>query len=318
MKQMTCAPIYQMALVLALFELLVPAVASAQDSSWKNALASSDTQSLELRESVVRIAAKDAASRQYALSATIYRPSGTGPFPVAILNHGAPTRAEDRIEMGRYRVLSAISALVHNGFAVLVPMRRGYGTSDGPYSEGFGQCPSARFDETGRESARDILASIEWLKSQSDVDMTSIVLIGQSAGGFASLAAAAAAPAGVVAVVNLSGGRGGNGRTGIPCNVEAMRDVLATYGARVNVPTLWFYVENDKYFGPETARTWFAAWRHAGGSGRLVMHPPHGGDGHLLFYSPDGTAIWIEAMRRHFQDFAIPWPILQRNRTTQQ
>jgi hypothetical protein len=61
------------------------------------------------------------------LEATLYRPAGAGPFPLAVLAT-APARARPP----RRTLLRAAEPLVPRpGFVVLVPMRRGYGGSDG-------------------------------------------------------------------------------------------------------------------------------------------------------------------------------------------
>lgn len=129
--------------------------------------------------------------------------------------------------------------------------------------------------------------------------------MGQSAGGFASIAAASLALPGVVAVVNFSGGRGGNGIDGIPCRPDLMAKTVGQYANTMRVPMLWFYVENDKYFGPDVAKSWFAAFEAAGGKGRFVLHPPYGADGHLLFYKSEAIPIWIDAMNNFFKEFKL-------------
>jgi dienelactone hydrolase len=83
--------------------------------------------------------------------------------------------------------------------------------------------------------------------------MKHVVLVGQSAGGFASLAAASYAPEGLVAVVNFSGGRGGHPLThpGTPCGAHQMADTVAHFATTTRVPVLWHYVQNDEFFAPD-------------------------------------------------------------------
>ncbi|MEP6823760.1 MAG: alpha/beta fold hydrolase, partial [Ramlibacter sp.] len=213
--------------------LCVCAGAHGQDDSWQLALGNPREILSELREEVVSIPLVRASAQEKAfpLTGTLFQPPGSGPFPVAILNHGSPGRARDRDLMGRYRLISQVKNLMRLGFAVIVPMRRGYGASPGDYAEGFGPCSAPRFDKSGAESARDVLSAIEYARGRSSLDTSRMILMGQSAGGFASLAAAAQAPTGVVAVVNMAGGRGGDGKDGMPCAPEAMAAVMATYAA---------------------------------------------------------------------------------------
>lgn len=234
------------------------------------------------------------------LTATTYRPSGSGPFPLVVLSHGSPANAAARARMGRYRVITRIEALVQRGFAVIVPMRRGYGDTGGDFAERFGRCDEPDFLGGGREAARDLLATIEYAAKLPYVQADRIVLLGQSAGGFASIAAASFNPPGVVAVVNLSGGRGGgSGRHGgEPCSPERMEEVIAYFAKTIRVPVLWHYAENDQYFGPRHVRRWFRAFEQAGARGRLVMQPSFGEDGHRIFASPAGLPIWTAEFDR--------------------
>ncbi|MES2784608.1 MAG: alpha/beta fold hydrolase [Pseudomonadota bacterium] len=261
-----------------------------------------------MREEVVTIALREATAQEksFPLTGTLFQPSGPGPFPVVILNHGSPGRARDRELMGRYRLIPQVQEFTRMGFAVLVPMRRGYGASPGDYAESFGSCATGpRFDLTGAESARDVLSAVDYVRSRPSLDHRRIVLAGQSAGGFASLAAAAMAPAGLAAVVNMAGGRGGNGKNGVPCAPEAMAAVIAKYAATTVVPVLWLYAENDKYFGPAASSAWYAAFERAGGKGKYVLVPPHGNDGHLLFYAMEGIPIWSPVVRNFLREHGL-------------
>ncbi|MEO6624759.1 MAG: alpha/beta fold hydrolase, partial [Burkholderiaceae bacterium] len=235
-----------------------------------------------------------------------YQPPGAGPFPLVILNHGSPANGKDRDKMGRYRLIPQTRELVRRGFAVLVPMRRGYGASPGEFVENSGSCERGPdYAKAGNEGARDVLSAVDYAHSRPSLDMQRIVLMGQSAGGFASLAAASRVPAGLVAVVNLSGGRGGNGKDGMPCAPEVMAQTVARYAATITAPVLWHYVENDRYFGPVASKSWFDAFERAGGKGRYVLQPSYGDDGHLLFYKADASAIWSSAMDNFFREVGL-------------
>lgn len=282
--------------------------AHAQDDSWKSALGSAQEILSELREEIVTIPlhAATAQEQTFPLTGTLFQPQGAGPFPVMVLSHGSPSRARDRDIMGRYRLIPQIREMLRLGFAVLVPMRRGYGASPGNYAESTGSCENGpRYDRAGSEAARDVLSAIEFVRKRPSLDHRRIVLVGQSAGGFASLATAARNPQGVVAVINLSGGRGGNGKDGIPCAADTMATVISGYARTTTVPVLWLYSENDKYFGPAASRAWYTAFESAGGKGRFVMGPPHGNDGHLLFYAADGLPVWSAAIESFLREFGV-------------
>jgi len=46
---------------------------------------------------------------------------------------------------------------------------------------------------------------------------------------------------------------------------------------------LWIYAQNDKFFWPELAQKFDAAFRSQGNEDQFVLAPPNGDDGHHLF-----------------------------------
>lgn len=134
-----------------------------------------------------------------------------------------------------------------------------------------------------------------------------IVLVGQSAGGIASIAAASASPVGVVGVVNFSGGRGGRPYThpGEPCMPENMTAAIGKLAATVKVPVLWHYAENDQYFAPHHVSAWYKAFVDAGARGKLVMQPPFGRDGHGIFAARGGLPIWTAEFDRFMREIGF-------------
>ncbi|WP_429303989.1 alpha/beta hydrolase family protein [Paraburkholderia sp. GAS199] len=236
--------------------------------------------------------------------ATTYMPVGAGPFPLIVLSHGSPPNPHDRFKIGRYRKLAQIRQFVNLGFAVIVPIRRGYGATGGSYAEDIGSCQNPDFERAGRETAQDLLATIAFANTLPQVDPNKVVLVGQSAGGFASLAAASYAPKGLVAVVNFSGGRGGNPsrHPGAPCGPDKMAQTITHFASTTRVPVLWHYVENDQYFAPDVVKSWFAAFQSAGGHGEFVLEPQFGRDGHGMFAVDRSIPIWLP----HVEQFLAP------------
>jgi len=252
-----------------------------------------------LHEEIVSVPLPAGMSHK-ALVATLYRPDGAGPFPLLVLSHGNPRSSAARAKMGRYRVLPRIREFTRRGFAVIVPMRRGFGATGGSWAERHGDCATPDYQTAGLEAAADLLATLAFAEKIPYVDRRRVILLGQSAGGFASIAAASRAPAGVLAVVNFSGGRGSNPRNeGETCSPEIMAHTIGRFARTIRVPVLWHYAENDRYFGPAHVRAWFAAFEAAGGRGTLVMRPPFGKDGHHMFASREGLPLWTAA----FDDF---------------
>jgi dienelactone hydrolase len=267
--------------------LFSPALASAQD----------DEILADLHEQVVQVPLVIDGffgKKELALTATIFRPPGDGPFPLIVLSHGNPPKASDRPKIKRYRLIPQIREFVRRGFAVIVPIRRGYGATGGDFAEDYGKCSFPLYTDAGLEAAKDLGAAIAFAAKLPYVRADRIVLAGQSAGGFASLATAGQNPPGVVAVVNFSGGRGGRPDThpGEPCAPDRMAATIETFAKTTRAPVLWHYAENDRFFGPTYPREWFAAFQRAGGKGRFVMQPPFGKDGHSLFSAKSGLPIW--------------------------
>jgi len=220
------------------------------------------------------------------LATSIFYPKGQGPFPVAVLNHGTPSGDKGRRAMGRWNEPEPINALVDLGFAVVVPMRRGFGATGGRYNGSIGGCSNPDFYNGSLGAAEDIVATVNYVKSLPQVDSSRILLIGFSAGGIASMAAASMQPEGVKAVMNFSGGRGSgrsSSKKGVPCYPERMASAIGIYAKNITVPVLWYYAENDSFFGPEVVKSWFASFQRSGAKGELAFHQgPSSGEGHYL------------------------------------
>ena len=227
------------------------------------------------------------------LVVTVFRDdSGTGPRPLVVINHGRAAEAAERAAMGRSRQADAARWFVQQGFVVAVPTRIGYGATGGEDLEDTGNCSSKRYAPGFGAAAQQTLAVLAAMQQRPEVQPARTVVLGQSFGGMTSVAVAALAPPGVVAAINFAGGSGGNPRTqpGRPCAPQLLERLAADYGASTRLPMLWIYTENDLYFGPTHPRTWFEAFRKAGGNAEFVQLPPVGADGHRLF--SDHPAVW--------------------------
>ncbi|CAB3743358.1 alpha/beta hydrolase family protein [Paraburkholderia rhynchosiae] len=284
------------------FRLVVSVMVFAQWQYLANA-AESDPIATDLHETVVAVPMMEKGlfgTSQREIVATTYMPDGAGPFPLIVLSHGNPPNAHDRIKVGRYRKITQIREFVRMGFAVIVPIRRGYGATGGRFAENTGSCRAPDFEAAGAEAAKDLLATVAFADTLPQIGRDRVILVGQSAGGFASLAAASYAPKGVIAVVNFSGGRGGRPATnpGDPCAPERMADAIGHFAATTHIPVFWHYVQNDLYFSPDVVRTWFSAFQAAGGHGQLVIEQPFGRDGHGMFAVDSAIPIWEPGFER--------------------
>jgi dienelactone hydrolase len=268
-----------------------------------------DKLNASLREAVHSVPVAAAGAR---IVVTSFRPRGSGPFPWIVHSHGsAGTVAENRA-IGRNRSLGLARQWVQRGYAVVVPVRRGYGASGGKFGDSYGGCSGpADFRRAGEGAALDLLATVEWAKAQPDLDAKRWLLAGQSAGGFASIYTASKRPAGLAAVLAFAPGRGGRPDThpGEGCASDRMAELFAAIAPQIAVPVLWFYAENDEYFGPRVAKLWFESFRAAGGRGELVVVPPFPERrGHGVFSSPAGVPIWTAAVAAFFKSQGLGLP----------
>lgn len=243
--------------------------------------------SIDIREAVVRVpvTVKDAFNKEITgdLLITTFRPQGAGPFPLVVMNHGrkSATRAQDP----RPRFEPIARFFVRKGFAVAVPQRLGYGASASAGDpEDSMSCSQPRYKPAGDAAAAQVLAVVAHMRTQPDIDPGRLVIMGQSLGGFTTVAANAARPDGLVAAINVAGGHGGNPeeRPGNPCQAYLLENTFGLWGKTATAPMLWLYTENDKYFSPKNSRSWFDAYLKAGGKAEYKLMPAFGDDGHQL------------------------------------
>jgi dipeptidyl aminopeptidase/acylaminoacyl peptidase len=245
-----------------------------------------------------------AGTQRLTLEATLYKPSGTGPFPLVVLSHGTPRNPQWRVAQGRLTYSLQSWKFVSMGFAVVIPMRRGYGHSQGSYAEDVGPLDHANFYKVGVESARDLRATVEYVSTLPFIDGQRLVLAGHSSGGFASLILASQGPPGVKGIINFSGGRGSSKRGN--CSPGRLIKACALAGRTTRVPTLWIYSENDTYFPPWLARDMYAAFQRTGGRADFVMLPPFYEEGHYLFTDSRGLNWWAPVVNRFLNNLGFP------------
>ena len=262
--------------------------------------------SVPLNETVLRIpmtVSRPGGVQRFHLEATLYRPPGPGPFPLLILSHGTSRNPRQRVgKRLRYDVQSW--EFVSMGFAVVIPMRRGYGQSEGEYAEGEGLCANSHFYEAGLESARDLRATVEYVSALPGIDPQRLVLAGHSSGGFASMILASQGLPGVRGVINFAGGRGSSALQN--CSPDKLIEACALAGRTTRVPSLWIYSQNDTYFPPGLAREMSVAFRQGGGQVEFVMLPPFSEEGHYLFTDVRGLGPWTRVVNRFLNDLGFP------------
>ena len=228
-----------------------------------------------------------------AAHALLFRPSGDGPFPLALIAHASTQNVLRRAQMPQpeYRALAAW--LVARGFAVLVPERPGHGATGGKYLEDQGGCDEADYSRSGYATADSIKAALGYLREQPFVRQDGTVIVGHSAGAWGALALAGENPKGVSAIIAFAPGRGGHAND-LPnqvCAPHTLMQSAAEFGEDTQVPVIWLVAANDSYFSPDLSRQLADAFRTGGGKVDFRVLPASGSEGHWLAETEAGVRI---------------------------
>lgn len=231
------------------------------------------------------------------LETTLFKPQGDGPFPLVIMNHGKDLG--DPHLQHRDRFIAFSREFVKRGYAVLVPMRKGFARSTGEYVD-YG----CNMDGNGQLQADDVESALSWARAQSWVDKDHIVIAGQSYGGLATIAAGTRELPGVRGLLNFAGGLRSDGGE---CQWRSsLVEAFADYGAHSKLPSLWFYGANDKYFDPDIARRMLEAYTAAGGNAELVAYGKFKHDAHGMVGSRDGVKVWWPETEKFLRTIGMP------------
>ena len=228
-----------------------------------------------------------------AARAVLFRPSGNGPFPLAVMAHASTQNVLRRAQMPQpeYRALAAW--LVTRGFAVLVPERPGHGATGGKYLEDQGGCDEADYAKSGRVTAEEIAVAAGLLRQQSFIRADGMVVIGHSAGAWGALALAGEDPKNTAVIIAFAPGRGGHAND-LPNRVCAPHTLVAAaaeFGKTARVKVTWLVAANDSYFSPAFSRQLADAFRAGGGNADFHALPAYGGEGHWLLETEGGMKL---------------------------
>jgi dienelactone hydrolase len=235
--------------------------------------------------------------------AYVVRPAGDGPFPLAIMNHGVSMDPQQRIFFPLVEFREAAMWFARRGYMVVAPSGPGYGAAaieapeTGLFSVFFskvGKCTNPNFRDAGLAKAQLSLWIIDYMSTLKRIVPNKVIVIGQSAGGWGSIALSSVNPPQVKAIITFAAGRGGrvDGKPNNNCAPDKLVEAAGEFGRTSRVPMLWMYIENDTYFGPELSKRMHAAFTAAGGNAQYHLFPPHGGDGHFFVSTPGTVPIW--------------------------
>ena len=219
------------------------------------------------------------------LVVTAFAPQGRGPFPLVVFNHGKNPIPPEQHK--RYRAIYAAHYFVSRGYAVLVPMMRGFAGSSGTtYAKG---CDPVGMAEKHAHDIADVISQAAGLDIGATIDASRIVVAGQSMGGWDSLAVAALNPPGVKGVIDFSGGYKA---PSCPDWEGHLVEGAGKFGRNAREPALWFYGDNDSYFPVALWRRMKEAYAGAGGSVDLDDYGRFMDNSHYLVSFVEGVPIW--------------------------
>src|SRR5262245_41107012 len=129
------------------------------------------------------------------------RPVGDGPFPLAIMNHGVSMDPVQRVFFPLVEFRDAAMWFARRGYMVVAPAGPSYGAAAvespeaGLFSVFFakvGKCTSPNFRSTGLAYAQLSLWIIDYMRTLKRIVPDNVIVIGQSAGGWGSIALSSA------------------------------------------------------------------------------------------------------------------------------
>jgi dienelactone hydrolase len=237
------------------------------------------------------------ANHEARLETTVFKPNGSGPFPLIIINHGKDPGRPNLQTRDRFYHMAA--AFVKRGYAVMVPMRQGFAASTGHYID-----HGCDMRANGYTQAGDVRDTLDFAREQPWIDSQHIVIAGQSYGGLATMALGTEDLPGVRGLINFAGGLRDDSNG---CDWRgALETAFADYGLKNKIPSLWMYGENDSLFGPDVAARLYSAFEGAGGKARLVEFPAFKRDAHGMLASRDGEKVWMADTERFLKQIGMP------------
>jgi dienelactone hydrolase len=219
------------------------------------------------------------------ITVTIWRDDAIKKAPYLLFSHGRAGTDQERGKFGRSSEKRNSEYFVSKGFTVILPTRIGYGVSGGPDADYSGACGNKNYLEARKAAIDQSKQVLNHVFDFSYIDRTKGIVVGQSVGGFTTIGLSAENISGLKGAINFAGGDGGDPIKSAekPCGDYLIKDTFAKYGASNKVPTLWLYSVNDKFWGEQLPKDWFAAFQKAGGTGQFISLPAYKEDGHSIF-----------------------------------
>lgn len=239
------------------------------------------------------------SSGELTLTGVLWRPSGEGPFPAVLFNHGSGEDYSDQI--------AALGPVfTGRGYVLFWPYRRGHGLST-DQADWVGNQLDVAEEEGGVElwsevmtellqgpHLADQMAALDWLLSQAAVDTERVYVAGNSFGGIQTALVSAETDR-VRAAVDFAGAALTWARS--PDLRQAMTEAVVN----ARIPVMFIQAENDADTSP--SRELAAAMEAADKPHRLHIFPSFGEtstDGHSFGYF--GAEFWADSVFAFFEE----------------
>jgi dienelactone hydrolase len=220
------------------------------------------------------------------LGGLLWKPTGAGPFPAVIWNHGS-----EKLPGAAQSNPLAAAAMAARGYVVLMPIRRGQGFSEGTWivdatnAVPAAQRPALIAELHKTQQLSDQFVGLAYLRGLPYVDGARVAVAGWSYGGIQTVLGAGSASAGYVAAVAF-----------MPASQSwednpELQAALLDAAQAATIPFLFVQAENDDSLVPTQALT--DAIHADGGEAIRSVYPAFGTtaqDGHE--FAVRGSDIW--------------------------
>jgi len=241
------------------------------------------------------------------LKGFLWKPTGPGPFPAVLFNHGSGTDAAHTAGMTLTETAEKLAVpFVKHGYALLYPCRRGQGlsTDQAPFmrdrlkheeeAKGKEARQHLQFVLMNTEQLDDVLASLTLLKTVPGIDPRRIVVAGHSFGGQLTLLAAERDES-IKAAVTFGAAADSWDRS------AELRERLLTAVRNTHAPIMLIHAEND--FSTVPGREMGAELKRLHKPHVLKIYPPVGhtaDDGHNALY--EAIPMWEDDVFKFLDD----------------
>lgn len=211
-------------------------------------------------------------SGKLALTGFLYRPTGTGPFPAIVYNHGSEPSPGRKVALAQF--------FAAHGYVLFVPHRRGQGRSAGQ-ADYIGKAGDDSLADALVAQADDVMAAVAYVAGLPGVDASRIAVVGCSFGGIETLLAAERGT-GIVAAVDFAGD------AMLWSNNARLQERMRVAARNAKVPVLFLQAANDYDTAP--SRELWAEMVRAGKVASIHIYPPNGAtpkEGHAFCQGTD-------------------------------